>query len=264
MKNRKLRLENKVALITGASRGIGKAMAIKFAKEGAAVAVNYVSDSDAADKVCREIIDFGGRAIALKANVADAEAIRRMVKIVEDEFHNIDILVNNAGILKTIGLMDRPLDILDELYEVNVKGYINTVQAVFENMKNRKYGKILNISSIAGLGTSLTGSMGYSESKAAVNSLTKRMALELGPYGITVNAIAPGFTKTDMTMKFDNSEDELRLVKFMEDTSMLNRTGEPDDIAAPALFLVSDEASFITGQILAVDGGRKHFISHSS
>ena len=252
MKNRKLRLENKVALITGASRGIGKAMAIKFAKEGAAVAVNYVSDSDAADKVCREIIDFGGRAIALKANVADAKAIRRMVKIIEDEFHNIDILVNNAGILKTIGLMDRPLDILDELYEVNVKGYINTVQAVFE------------ISSIAGLGTSLTGSMGYSESKAAVNSLTKRMALELGPYGITVNAIAPGFTKTDMTMKFDNSEDELRLVKFMEDTSMLNRTGEPDDIAAPALFLVSDEASFITGQILAVDGGRKHFISHSS
>lgn len=259
-----LRLENKVALITGASRGIGKAMAVKFAEEGAAVAVNYVNNSEAAEQVCREIIDSGGRAISLQANVADAKDIQRMVKTVEDEFQNINILVNNAGILKTIDLMDESLANLDELYEINIKGYINTVQAVAGKMKARKYGRILNISSISGLGTSFAGSMGYSESKAAVNSLTKRMAFELGPYGITVNSVAPGFTKTDMTMKFDNSEEERRLVKLMTDTSMLNRIGEPDDIAAPALFLVSDEASFITGQILAVDGGRTHFLSHSS
>ena len=121
MNNSGLRLDNKVALITGASRGIGKAMAVRFAEEGAAVAVNYVNNSEAAEQVCREIIDSGGRAISLQANVADAKAIQQMVKTVEDEFQNIDILVNNAGILKTIDLMDESLANLDELYEINIK-----------------------------------------------------------------------------------------------------------------------------------------------
>ncbi len=258
-----MRLKNKVALITGASRGLGKAMAVSFAREGAAVAVNYNKRGEEAENVCHEVIEAGGRAIPVQANVADPNSVKAMVKKVEDEYQKIDILVNNAGILKNIELTDDSLIKLDQLFEVNVKGVIHTVQAVVNKMKERQYGRILNISSISGLVTAFKGSTGYSETKAAVISLTKRMALELGPHGITVNAIAPGFIKTDMTMMFDNSEDEQRKVKWMEENAILGRVGEPDDIALPALFLVSGEAGFITGQTLTVDGGRKNFLTHS-
>lgn len=259
-----MRLKNKVALITGASRGLGRAMAIRFAEEGAAVAVNYVKSREQAELICEDIVKSGGKAIPVQADVSNADEVKQMVKIVEDVYQNIDILVNNAGLFIPTNLMEDPPSNIDRLFEVNVKGTIHPVQAVVGKMKEKKYGRILNLSSIAGLGTAFLGTSGYAATKAAVISLTKRMALELGEYGITVNAIAPGFIKTDMTLRDGLTEVRLEDLKAVTERAMLNRVGEPEDIASPALFLVSDEASFITGQILTVDGGRKDFLTFSA
>lgn len=259
-----MRLKDKVALITGASRGLGKAMALAFASEGASVAVNYVKNREQAELICEEIVESGGKAVPVQADVSNADEVKAMVKIVEDVYGGIDILVNNAGLFAPISLIDDPPSAIDRLYEVNIKGIIYTVQAVVGKMKDRKYGKILNISSIAGLGTAVATTSGYAATKAAVISLTKRMALELGEFGINVNGIAPGFIKTDMALRGGVTEASPEDLKAIADRSMLNRVGEPEDIAYPALFLVSDEASFITGQTLTVDGGRIDFLSHSA
>ena len=259
-----MRLKDKVVLITGASRGLGRAMAIAFAKEGASVAVNYVKNREQAELICEEIVESGGKAVPVQADVSNADEVKAMVDIVEDVYGNIDILVNNAGLFVPTNLIEDPPSNIDRLYEVNIKGVIYTVQAVIGKMKERKYGRILNISSIAGLGTAFAGTSGYSATKAAVISLTKRMALELGEYGITVNSIAPGFIKTDMALRDGLTEVKTEDLKAVAARAMLNRVGEPEDIAYPALFLVSDEASFITGQTLTVDGGRKDFLSHSA
>ena len=259
-----MKLKDKVALITGASRGLGKAMAIRFAEEGAAVAVNYVKSREPAEAVCRQIVESGGKAIPVQADVSKVDEVKQMVKTVENEFQNIEILVNNAGLFVATNLMEDPPSNIDRLYEVNVKGTIHTVQAVVGKMKEKKYGRILNLSSIAGMGTAFLGTSGYAATKAAVISLTKRMALELGEYGITVNAIAPGFIKTDMALRDGLTEVRPEDLKAVGERAMLNRVGEPDDIAYPALFLVSDGASFITGQTLTVDGGRKDFLSYSA
>jgi 3-oxoacyl-[acyl-carrier protein] reductase len=259
-----MRLENRVALITGASRGLGKAMALAFASEGASVAVNYVKNREQAELICEEIVESGGMALPVQADVSNPAEVKAMVKIVEDVYGDIDILVNNAGLFAPISLIDDPPSKIDRLYEVNIKGIIYTVQAVIGKMKERKYGRILNISSIAGLGTAVANTSGYAATKAAVISLTKRMALELGEFGVTVNGIAPGFVKTDMTLHGGVTEASPEDLKAIAERAMLNRVGEPEDIAYPALFLVSDEASFITGQTLTVDGGRKDFLSHSA
>ncbi len=259
-----MRLKNKVALITGASRGLGKAMALCFAKEGAAVAVNYVKSREQAELICEGIVESGGKAMPVQADVSNVEEVKQMVQIVEEAYHNIDVLVNNAGLFIPINIMEDPPSVIDRLYEVNIKGIIHTVQAVVGKMKERKYGRILNLSSIAGLGTDFAGTSGYAATKAAVISLTKRMALDLGEYGITVNSIAPGFIKTDMALRDGVTEVSAENLKAVAKKAMLNRVGEPEDIAYPALFLVSDEASFITGQILTVDGGRKDFLTFSA
>lgn len=259
-----MRLKNRVALITGASRGLGKAMAIAFAKEGASVAVNYVKSREQAGLICEGIVEAGGKAIPVQADVSNADEVKQMVKIVEEIYDNIDILVNNAGLFSPINLMEDPPSYIDRLYEVNIKGVIHTVQAVVGKMKEKQYGRILNLSSIAGLGTAFTGTSGYAATKAAVISLTKRMAFELGEFGITVNSIAPGFIKTDMALRDGLTEVRPENLKAIAEKTMLNRVGEPEDIAYPALFLVSDESSYITGQILTVDGGRKDFLTHSA
>ena len=259
-----MRLENRVALITGASRGLGKAMAIAFAKERASVAINYVKNYKQAQLICEEIVEVGGKAIPVQADVSKVEEVNAMVKTVEDVYGNIDILVNNAGLFAPFNLIEDSPTNIDRLYEVNIKGVIYPVQAVVDKMKESNYGRILNISSIAGLGTAFAGTSGYSATKAAVISLTKRMALELGEFGITVNCIAPGFIKTDMALRGGLTEASPEDLKAVADKAMLNRIGEPEDIAYTALFLVSDEASFITAQTLTVDGGRKDFLSHSA
>lgn len=258
------RLEGKVALVTGASRGIGRAITLAFAREGAKVIVNYNREKGKAEEVIKLIRDMGGEAICIQADVGDRRMVEKMVEEALREFKVLDILVNNAGILMGGGTLEFRDEEFDPMWRVNVKGILNCSRAVAPHMIEKGYGKIINISSVAGLGTAiLPGNMLYAATKAAVIILTKRLALELGPYGINVNAIAPGFIATEMGLgQWSPSELEERLTYFREKT-MLRRVGEPEDIAGVALFLASDEARFITGQTITVDGGRIDFISHS-
>ena len=259
-----LRLQNKVALITGASQGLGRAMALRFAEEGAAVAVNDVQNSKAAEEVCQAIIAGGGRAIFVRADVADFSQVELMVEETLKEFSKIDILVNNAGIIRPSPLLDISPKDLDRMIDINLKGPLHCVQAAGKNMIGNRYGRILNMASIAALGTTIPETTPYALTKAAVIILTKRMAFELGTYNISVNAIAPGFIKTPMTIQDEDSPETQKIIARLSKKSMLCRAGEPKDIAEAALFLVSDEASFITAQVLTVDGGRMDFLSHSA
>lgn len=259
-----LRLQNRVALITGASQGLGRAMALRFAEEGAAVAVNDVQNSKAAEEVCKAIIAGGGRAIFVRADVADFSQVELMVKTTLKEFSKIDILINNAGIIKPSPLLDISPKDLDRMIDVNLKGPLHCVQAAGKSMITNRYGRILNMASIAGLGTTIPETTPYALTKAAVIILTKRMAFELGTYNISVNAIAPGFIKTPMTIQDEDSPETQKMIANLSQRSMLGRAGEPKDIAEAALFLVSDQASFITAQVLTVDGGRMDFLSYSA
>lgn len=259
------RLEGRVALVTGASRGIGRAIALTFAREGAKVVVNYNKEGERAMGVVEEIRRMGGEAMNLQADVGDRGMVERMVEETLKEFKVLDILVNNAGVLMGGGsLMEFRDEEFDPMWRVNVKGILNCSRAVAPHMMERRYGKIINISSVAGLGTALLpGNMLYASTKAAVIILTKRLALELGPYGINVNAIAPGFILTEMGLgQWSPSELEERL-RYFREKAMLRRVGRPEDVAGVALFLASEEAGFITGQTIAVDGGRTDFLSHS-
>ncbi len=259
------RLEGRIALVTGASRGIGRAIALAFAREGARVIVNYNREKGRAEEVVRQILDMGGEAVSIRADVGDRIMVERMIEEGLRNFGRIEILINNAGVLMGGGaLLEFRDEELDPMWRVNVRGVLNCSRAVAPHMMEKRYGKIINISSVAGLGTALLpGNMLYASTKAAVIILTKRLALELGPYGINVNAIAPGFISTEMGLgQYSPSELEERLQYFREKT-MLRRVGEPEDIAGVALFLASDEARFVTGQTITVDGGRIDFISHS-
>jgi 3-oxoacyl-[acyl-carrier protein] reductase len=253
------RLAGKIALVTGASRGLGRATALLFAREGAAVAVNYAERGDAAGEVVAAIREAGGRALALRANVANQPEVAAMVAQALEAFGRLDVLVNNAGVSHPGSLLTLDEARLDEMIAVNLKGVIHCCRAAAPGMIERRYGKIVNIASIAGLGTALQGTTPYAATKAAVIALTKRLALELGPHGINVNAICPGFIRTDMAAA---SADE-RDFESIAGKAMLGRVGRPEDIAAAALFLASDEASFVTAQVLTVDGGRTDFLSHS-
>ncbi len=257
------RLENKVALVTGGSRGIGRAICRTFAREGAAVIVNYASNADKAREVVDSILETGGRAVAIQTEVASRTAVASMVDAAVKQFGKIDVLVNNAGILRTGSVLTLNEEDLDRMLAVNVKGIIHCVQAVAPGMIERRYGKIVNLSSIAGLGTAAADTTPYALTKAAVVSLTKRLALELGPHRINVNAIAPGFVRTEMLDFLDNETDLARL-ETMSRKAMLNRIGDPQDVAGAALFLACDESSFMTAQVLTIDGGRTDFLTHSS
>jgi 3-oxoacyl-[acyl-carrier protein] reductase len=253
------RLDGKVALVTGASRGLGRATALLFAQEGAAIVVNYAARRDEAERVTDAIRESGGEALAIQADVADGSDVTEMARQALDRFGRIDILVNNAGIHRPgTGLTTSEED-LNSLFAVNVGGVLHCVQAVVPGMIERGYGRLVNIASVAGLITGAANNTPYAASKAAVIALTKRLALELGPNGITVNAICPGFIRTDMALREDA---EQRTAAFAA-KAVLGRVGEPGDIAAAALFLASDEASFITGQVLTVDGGRTDFFTRS-
>ncbi len=252
------RLENKVALITGASRGIGRATALAFAREGAAVAVNYASNRDAAHEVVAAIRGAGGRAEAYQADVASREQVIAMVDAASQRFGPVDVLVNNAGITKRGETLTMTTEDLDYLMGVNVKGVIHCVQAVAPAMIERGGGRIVNVSSIAAIGTALAGNTTYAATKAALLALTRRFALELGPHNINVNAVCPGYIRTDMTVGASDRRND-----YFIEHSVLRRVGLPEEIAGPLLFLASDEASFMTGQVLTVDGGRTDYLSHS-
>jgi 3-oxoacyl-[acyl-carrier protein] reductase len=265
MKEQKGRVQNKIAIVTGASRGIGKAIALLFGREGGKIVVNYNRSEAQANKIVKKIEDFGSEAVAIQADVADKTAVEKMVKDTISTFNNVDILVNNAGVAIGGGaLQDFNEEEYDPMWSVNVKGILNCARKVAPFMKEKKYGKIVNLASVAGLGTSLLpGNMLYASTKAAVIILTKRLALELGEYGINVNAIAPGLIKTDMAFGRRTEEERLRRIKYFEEHSMLKRIGEPIEIANAALFLASDESSFMTAQTITLDGGRTDFITHS-
>ncbi len=255
------RLKGRVSLVTGGSRGIGRAIARRLAAEGASVGVNYRSRADAAEETVELISAAGGRAVAVAADVAVEAEVHQMVRKVASELGPIDILVNNAGLLYAGQLLEHNEDEFDQMWRTNVKGVVYASAAAAPSMTERGWGRIINLSSNAAVGTSMPGTTLYAATKGAVLSLTKRFALELGPSGVTVNAILPGFTLTEMVSAGKDEEQMRRTIDRVTELSMLRRIGEPDDIAATAAFLASDDAAFMTAQFLLADGGRMDYLA---
>jgi NAD(P)-dependent dehydrogenase (short-subunit alcohol dehydrogenase family) len=224
--------------------------------------VNYAARADAAEAVVKEITAAGGRAIAVGADVADNAAVTAMIDRVATELGPVTILVNNAGISHVAALEEFDAQQFDRLRRVNVDGVIHATRAVMAGMRERKYGRIVNIVSIAALGTSMPGTSLYAATKAEAAILTKRFALELGAHGITVNAVAPGFVRTDMTQGKRSAEEWARIEQNFSERAMMRCVGEPEDIANAVAFLAAPESRWITAQVLVVDGGRMDYIGH--
>lgn len=240
-------LNGKTALVTGASRGIGRAIALRLAEDGANVAVIYAGSADKAEAVVNEITALGVNAKAYRCNVADSAAVNETVKAVTNDLGKIDILVNNAGITRD-GLMLRMKDEdFDAVLDTNLKGAFNMIRACYSGFIRKKSGRVINISSVSGI-MGNAGQANYSASKAGVIGLTKSVARELASRGITCNAVAPGFIQTDMTENLGDNNPLLNSIP-------LGRMGKPEDIAAAVAFLASDSAAYITGEVLKVDGG---------
>lgn len=242
-------LEGKTAIVTGASGGIGKAVAIALAKEGAAVAVHFHGNEEKALLVKKEIEEAGGKAEIFRANVADFEECNALVKAVAKTFGSIDILVNNAGITRDNLVMKMNDEEFDAVYETNLKGVFHTIHHTSRYFLKQKSGRIINISSVSGI-TGNAGQANYCAAKAGVIGLTKSVARELSSRGITANVVAPGMIETDMTKDLPDTVKENMLHNIP-----LGRIGKPEEIAAAVAFLASEEAGYITGQVLAVDGG---------
>jgi NAD(P)-dependent dehydrogenase (short-subunit alcohol dehydrogenase family) len=246
-----MRLKDKVAIVTGAGRGIGEGIAFRFAEEGAKVIVNDVSEGDAS-RTAEAIHGKGGRAIVVTGSVGSREVAQKMVDTAVKEFGTVDILVNNAGIIRDAMLHKMTDEQWDQVIEVNLKGVFLCTQCAARVMREKNYGKIINISSSSWRGN--PGQLNYSATKAGVIGMTKTAAKELAPKGINVNVIAPGMIWTDMIKSMPPAIVE-RMEKSLAFIVPLNRKGSPVDIANLALFLASDESSFITGQLIHCDGG---------
>lgn len=248
-----IRFDNKVALVTGASSGIGRATAFEFAKSGAKVVVHYNVSKKDAEAVVKDILAKGGDAIALQADVARKSEVDRLVKATIDRYGTIDILINNAGALikrQTLEEMEEAL--WDEVMDVNLKSIFLVAQAVMPLMKKQGYGKIINLTSIAARVGGGIGAGHYSASKGGILTLSKNMAKELAPYGINVNAISPGIIETRFHERFTSPE---IFNKFKEQV-VLKRAGTAEEVAWPILFLCSDYASYIVGETLEINGGQ--------
>ena len=247
-----MKLSNKTALVTGGSRGIGRAIALAFAKEGANVAINYNKDNLAAAKTVKEIENLGVKSNAFRADTSSALQVEEMVNRVLKEFGEIDILVNNAGIIRRTPFLEISEEEWDSILRINLKGYFLCSQCVARHMVDRHQGKIINIASVNQIQAGLNVTA-YSVSKAGVAMLTKQMALELAPYKINVNGIAPGLTETDLNRK-DLADPEFRQKRLSQIPMgvILN----PEDIAGAAVFLASDDSRFVTGTTIFVDSGR--------
>ncbi len=242
-------LENKTAIITGATRGIGKGIAFTFAKQGANVAFTFNSSVDAAKELEKELQSFGVKAKGCQSNAAEFDAAQKLASDVLAEFGTIDILVNNAGITKDNLLMRISEEDFDKVIEVNLKSVFNLTKAVIRPMMKQRAGSIINMSSVVGLKGN-AGQANYAASKAGIIGFSKSVALELGSRNIRSNVVAPGFIETEMTAKLDEE-----VVKGWRNAIPLKRGGTPEDIANACVFLASDMSSYITGQTLSVDGG---------
>ena len=242
-------LEGKIALVTGAGRGIGRAVALKLAGQGAVVVVNYNGSKERAEEVVKTILENGGTASAYQCSVSDFEACEKMIKDVIAQYGHLDILVNNAGITRDGLIMKMKEEDFDSVLNVNLKGTFNTIRHSARQMLKQRCGKIINISSVSGI-LGNVGQANYAASKAGVIGLTKTMARELGSRGITVNAIAPGFVDTEMTEVLSEEIRENACKQII-----LGRFGKPEDIENTAVFLASDKADYITGLVISVDGG---------
>ncbi|MBQ6783156.1 MAG: glucose 1-dehydrogenase [Acholeplasmatales bacterium] len=238
-----------VAIVTGASRGIGKACAIRLAKDGYTVVINYSSNEAKALETLNEIKAFGGNGIIYKANVANRDEVNKMVRDVAKELGSIDVLVNNAGVVRDQFLLMMTEENLNECFDLNVKGYFYMAQACALKMFKKKKGVIINMSSVSGK-YSLPGQSVYGATKGAVNQMTATLAKELAPYGIRVNAVAPGFIGTEMlnAIPEDKKEEYLKVIPQ-------HKLGSTEDIANLVSFLASDQSSYITGQVITIDGG---------
>ncbi|MFC4354422.1 3-oxoacyl-[acyl-carrier-protein] reductase [Chryseomicrobium palamuruense] len=242
-------LSGKVAVVTGASRGIGRSIALHLAEKGAKVVVNYSGSEAKAKEVVENIKSAGGEAIAVQASVASADDVTRLMKETMDQFGSIDILVNNAGITRDNLLMRMKDDEWEDVISTNLKGVYLTTKAVARQMMKQRKGRIINVSSIVGA-TGNPGQTNYVAAKAGVIGMTKSVAQELASRGITVNAVAPGFIETEMTEQLPEDIKSAMLAQIP-----LQHFGKPEDIAAAIEFLASDEAGYITGQTLHVNGG---------
>lgn len=248
-----------VALVTGAARGIGRAIAQLLAERGAAVAVNYVNHAKEAEELVRML---GARAIAVQADVADEAAVAKMVERVTASFGNVTVLVNNSGITSPGTIETYDAEVMARMRRINVDGVIHTVRAVSPAMAAAGYGRIVNIASVAAIGTALPATTFYAATKAEVLLLTRRFAFELGPKGITVNAVAPGWIMTDMTRGGLAQTAYAERTRSMAARTMVGRAGTPEDVANAVAFLAAPESGFVTAQALTVDGGRLDYIGH--
>ncbi|MGN9162920.1 3-oxoacyl-[acyl-carrier-protein] reductase [Clostridium sulfidigenes] len=241
--------KGKNVVVTGGSRGIGRAIAIEFGKKGANVVINYVSSDAEAEKVAEEIKSFGGNAILVKGDVSSFEEGKKLIDETVKVFGTIDILINNAGITKDGLIMRMKEEHFDKVIDINLKGVFNTCKSAVSHMLKQRSGKIINISSVVGV-VGNAGQANYAASKAGVIGLTKSIAKEVGARGITVNAVAPGFIKSDMTDVLSE-----KVKDGMLGLIPLNRFGNVEDVARTVVFLASEGGDYITGQVINVDGG---------
>nr|WP_256476279.1 3-oxoacyl-[acyl-carrier-protein] reductase [Anaerofustis sp. NSJ-163] len=242
-------MERKTAVVTGASRGIGKAIALALAKDGFNVVINYNGNKEKAEQVKKECEDFGVNAITVKANVADFSESENLIKEAVSTFGSIDVLVNNSGITKDTLLLRMKEEDFDSVIDVNLKGTFNTIKHAARQMMKQRSGSIINMSSVVGISGN-AGQINYAASKAGVIGLTKSVARELASRGIRANAVAPGFIETDMTDELNDKAKE-EILK----TIPLNDTGKSEDVANLVVFLASEKSRYITGQVIHVDGG---------
>lgn len=242
-------LQGKTALVTGASRGIGRAIALHLSSLGASVAINYNGAKEKAEAVAKEIREAGGEALVLQADVSSAESVKMMFELLFESYEKLDILVNNAGITRDALLIGMKTEAFDEVLNANLKGCYHCMQWAAKKMIHQRSGRIINISSYSGLHGN-AGQINYAASKAGVIGMTKTAARELGARGITVNAVAPGFIETDMTAVLSEKSKEGILASVP-----MKRIGKAEEVAALVAFLAGEDASYITGQVISVDGG---------
>jgi len=246
-----VRLKGKVALITGSSRGVGSAVALGFAKEGARVVVNYTSNEKAAKEVAEAIKQIGSQAIVVRADVAKREEADSLVQAAIDEFGRLDVLVNNAGFTRPAMMLKMTEEQWDEVVDIHLKGAFLCSQAAGRRMKEQNNGKIINVTSVAGL-VGTVGQINYSAAKGGIISMTKSIARELARYNVCANVISIGILAMGMSEKITTDEN---LKEIYMNRILLKRFGQPEDVSPAFVFLASDESNYITGQLLCVDGG---------